>query len=129
MRFLKFSILWLFMAVPFAAVSAQTSYKPGDRVFAWWEQTESYYVGTVVEVDNTIKGGGYMILFYDGAKAVVPIARIKTFKVKVGDDVWGLWSDNEYFPGKIQKIVGDAYFIQFNDGDSGWVSIGGISNR
>ncbi len=43
--------------------------------------------------------------------------------LKIGDRVQGNWKgQGRYYPGKISKIDGDRYFIQYDDGDTEWTT-------
>jgi hypothetical protein len=117
----------LLMIVAGTAANAQTSIKIGSPVLAYWEETQLYYVGTVVEKDNTVKGGGYLVIFADGDQAVVPGVRVRELDVKEGTKVLAMWSDKSYYPGTVAKIVGNALFINFDDGDEEWTSWAGIA--
>jgi hypothetical protein len=99
----------------------------GDRVFAYWEESEGYFVGTIVETDSTIKGGGFLVVYDDGDQAVVPYARIKPLDVQAGSKVFAKWSDGKLYPGTVKRIIGNAIFIHFDDGDEGWTAWSGIA--
>jgi hypothetical protein len=121
-------VLLFFLVSLFAVTSVcGIDFDIGERVLAYWEDSSLYYVGTTVEYDSTIKGGGYHIVFADGDQDVIPITRIKPFDLKVGSKVLALWSDGNLYNGTIHKILGDAVYIHFDDGDKGWTSWAGIA--
>lgn len=99
----------------------------GDTVFAYWEPASMYFVGTAVEYDDTQKGGAYYIVFADGDQKLIPYAMIKPFNLTVGDKVMALWSSGGYYPGMVSKIVGNAAYINYDDGDQGWCHFSGIA--
>ncbi|MBI4979397.1 MAG: hypothetical protein HZC28_18110 [Spirochaetes bacterium] len=121
-------ITFLALLMSGAVLTAQ-SFSVGDEVMGYWEPAKLYYVGTVVEIDNTIKGSGYRIVFADNDSAVIPSVRVRPFNLAAGTAVLARWSDGKMYQGKIAKVVGRAYFIHFDDGDKGWVSSAGIAQR
>ncbi|MEK6795117.1 MAG: hypothetical protein AABZ39_10090 [Spirochaetota bacterium] len=116
-------------AFAFGSILSAQSFSVGQEVMAYWEKAKLYYVGTVVEIDSTVKGGGYRIVFADNDSGVIPSARVRTLKLDAGTKVLARWSDGKMYPGTIAKVVGRAYFINFDDGDKGWVSIAGIAQQ
>ncbi|MBN2440810.1 MAG: hypothetical protein JXJ04_05675 [Spirochaetales bacterium] len=104
-------------------------YMDGERVLAYWEETELYYIGTIIEYNDTIKGGGYYVVFADGTQGLIPFVHITLFDLKAGSKVLALWSDGYMYPGTIARVLGDAVFINFDDGDKGWTSWAGIARK
>jgi hypothetical protein len=101
----------------------------GEKVLAYYEPAEAYFVGTAVATDNTVKGGGFLIVFDDGDQATVPFARIKKLSITKGSKVLAKFTDGKFYPGVVDKIVGGALFILFDDGDRGWTSFAGIAQK
>jgi len=126
MRKITLFIMLFALSTGFQA-SAQ-ELKIGSQCWALWEENNTYYVGTIVELDSTVKGGGYLVVYADGGVAVVPATLVFPFKISVGTPVHAMWwRDGDFYPGKIAKIVGEALYIYFDDGDEGWTSLAGIS--
>jgi hypothetical protein len=120
-------ILLFFLFVCVSSIVSADGYDIGEKVLAYWEASELYYVGTVVEYDTTIKGGGYYIVFADGDQDLIPYVNIKPFTLTSGSPVLAMWSDGYLYPGIIARITGDAVYIHFDDGDKGWTSWAGIA--
>ena len=99
--------------------------KVGDTVLAWWEGNEIYFVATVVEEE----GARSLVVYEDGDQAWVNSNQIKPMDLGPGSRVMAKWSDGKFYPGRIERIVGRALFIQYNDGDSGWTSWAGIARE
>jgi hypothetical protein len=117
----------LLFSLAAGALQAQAALRPGDMCLAYWEENDLYYVGTVAAEDNTVKGGGYLVIFADADQAVVPRDRVKPFTIKAGSKVLALWSDGDLYPGTVSRIIGGALYIEFDDGDKGWTSWSGIA--
>jgi hypothetical protein len=90
--------------------------KVGDTVLAYWAPANAYFIGTAVEK----QGNGFLIVFEDGDNAVVDSTRIRENNIKVGTAVVARWTDGEYYPGTVAKVVGRAFYIHYDDGDKGW---------
>jgi hypothetical protein len=101
------------LTVPPPAVRAV---EVGDTVLAYWAPAKVYYIGTAVEKAT----GGYLIVFEDGDRAVIPVDKIPKYAIKVGTPVIARWTDGQYYPGKVAKVVGRAFYIHYDDGDKGW---------
>ena len=125
MKYVTFIALVLTLAA--GTAQAQAAPKPGDMCLAYWEETGFYYVGTLIGEDTAAKEGGLLVVFADGDQAVVPLDKVKTLTIKAGSEVQALWSDHEFYPGKVAKILGGALYIEFDDGDKGWTSWAGIA--
>lgn len=89
----------------------------GDVVLAQPEGQDLYYVGTVVGLLDT----GCSIVFEDGDREVVPTDKVRALDVGVGSRVMARWKGEDFYPGRVTKIVGRALHIQFDDGDHAWV--------
>lgn len=88
----------------------------GQSVLAYWEADQAYFLATVVEKTDT----GYLVVFEDGDRADLPAGKIYANNIAVGTAVIAKWDDGNFYPGKVAKIVGRAYFINYDDGDQGW---------
>jgi hypothetical protein len=95
----------------------------GDTVLAWWAPGRAYFVATAVEKAD----GGYLVVFEDGDRAVVPERMIRKYDLKVGSAVIAKWTDGRYYPGKIAKVVGRAFYVHYDDGDKGWAPLSWIA--
>src|SRR5262245_42599158 len=100
------------------AATAQEKAKAGDVVWAEWK-ANAWYHGKVAKVDAK----DFHIAFDDGDKATVDASRIaldrapKKDLVKVDTRVLAKFMKGGFYPGKVAKVVGDRYDIQFDDGD------------
>ena len=90
----------------------------GAVVLAHWEPADAYFVGTVVEERS---GGLLQVVFEDGDVAVIDRARVKPNRLKPHSQVFARWRDGRYYPGRIERIVGRALKIDYDDGDGRWV--------
>ena len=113
------SCLALFVLLAGAtAATAQEKAKAGDVVWAEWKPN-AWFHGKVAKVD----GKDLHIAFDDGDKATVDASKIaldrapKKDTVKVDTRVLAKFKQTRFYPGKIAKIDGDRYDIQFDDGD------------
>jgi hypothetical protein len=98
----------------------------GKSVFAFYKSSEAYFAATVVEEDKDNKGM-YRVVFEDGDTALVAATEIRPLDVKVGTKVFARWNHGKYYPGKVEKLVGRALYIHYDDGDKGWASMGTIA--
>ncbi len=118
--------LLIFSSLVFlAAFSAPPHSEAGEAVLAWWEPNQVYFVGTVVED----KGAVVLVVFEDGDNAEVAKGKIRPLDIKVGSAVLAKWTDNKYYPGRVDRIVGHALHITYDDGDERWTSWAGIAVR
>jgi hypothetical protein len=90
---------------------------PGDTVLAYWEPERAYFLGTAIEKS----GPGYLVVFEDGDRAVVPEAKIRKNDIQVGTAVMARWDDGNIYSGRVAKVLGRACYIHDDDGDKGWV--------
>lgn len=117
------AVPFLVWAMLVLAPSAARAVEVGDTVLAYWAPAKAYFIGTAVEK----AAGGYLIVFEDGDRAVVPVDKIRKYDIKVGTPVIALWSDGVRYRGKVAKTVGRAFYIHYDDGDKGWAPSGWIS--
>ncbi len=113
----------LVWATLYVAPSAARAVEVGETVLAYWVPAKAYFIGTAVEK----AAGGYLIVFEDGDRAVVPEDKIRKYDIKVGTPVIARWTDGKRYRGKIAKVVGRAFYIHYDDGDKGWAPWGWIS--
>ena len=99
----------------------------GDTVFAHWAPGNAYFVGTAVE--RSEDSSGFLIVFEDGDVAVVRKAYVLKRHVGVGSRVFARWRDGSYCEGCIDRIVGRALYISYENGDKGWVPWSAIAIR
>jgi hypothetical protein len=95
----------------------------GDTVLAYWQPSDAYFVGTVVEKVDT----GFVVLFEDGDEAAVPAAKVRRYDLNVGSAVIARWNDGEFYKGVIAQVVGRAFYIHYDDGDKRWVPLSWIA--
>ena len=114
LRMIAVAALVLLASVP--AFAAEV--KVGDSVIAFWDPGKADFVGTAVE--QTEKG--FLVVFEDGDQVEVAKTEIRLNDIKAGSTVMARWEDGEFYRGKVAKIVGRALFIEFDDGDTGWVA-------
>jgi hypothetical protein len=97
----------------------------GDTVFAFWQGSGHYHIGTIVESTS----GMYRVVFADGDQGMIPENKIMNADLDEGLKVLAMWTDKRFYPGTIQKIAGLAAYIHFDDGDKGWTSLAGIARK
>ncbi len=99
----------------------------GDSVLAYWEKAGAYFIGTVIALDTSVAGGGFRIVFEDGDEGVVAAGLVRGVALGPGTKVMARWSDGQFYPGTVARVVGRAFFVRFDDGDEGWVAASGIA--
>jgi hypothetical protein len=114
--FLPFGLL---LFVP--PVQTQEAPKEGDVVWAEWE-VNSWYRGKIARKTDK----GFAIDYDDGDKGEVELTKVALDKepdkkhLKKDVRVLAKWSDDRFYPGKIDAIKEDgSYAIKFDDGDEG----------
>ena len=112
----------LFSQVPLLAAEEP---KVGATVLGWWEESQHFFIATLVEK----KGTDFVVVFEDGDMATLPATKIKENTLKVGSKVTSRWTDGEYYPGTISKAVGRAFYIKYDDGDERWVPWSWIATK
>src|SRR5262245_22610602 len=96
-------LAWIMLVV---LLSSAQAVEVGDTVLAYWTPAKAYFIGTAVEK----AGGGYLVVFEDGDRAVVPEAQIRKYDIKVGTPVIAQWTDGKRYPGKVATVVGRAFY-------------------
>jgi hypothetical protein len=119
LRTVSLLVCALMMVVPGSARAVEV----GDTVLAFYEAANAYFIGTAVEKTDD----GFRIVFEDGDTAVVPAGKIRKNDIKVGTAVIAKFKDGKYYPGKVGKVVGRAFYIHYDDGDKGWAPWSWIS--
>ena len=91
--------------------------KVGDSVAAIWTDG-NYYVGTI----TSISGDKADVLYEDGDKLTVPLAKVhtlsKTANFKVGDHVIAAFNGASMFPGVITAVSDATCTVKWDDGDT-----------
>jgi hypothetical protein len=97
----------------------------GDRVFGMWTNGR-WYPGKIGKVNGD---GTYDVYYDDGdVSRALPTSKIKVVPklttpvgdgtYRVNDAVYGMWTNGQYYPGKIAAINPDgSYRVHYNDGD------------
>lgn len=108
---------------------------PGARVKGNWKGQGTYYLGTVEKLNIQEHPNLYFVKYDDGDTewttrdklilvrgATAPTSN-GTSSFNVGDRVQGNWKgQGKYYPGKIAKIAGGRYYIEYDDGDVEWTT-------
>ena len=123
-RLISMLLMFISVAVFTGIASAQTKYKADTVVYAEWVKNGWYHGKIGAECEK-----GFTINFDDGdvkcctEKEIVADVVPGAAEVKTGSKVLAQWSDGKFYPGKVAKIEGDNYSINFDDGDKGNVTI------
>lgn len=93
----------------------------GDRVLAkWTAEMDWWYPGVVCVAE----GWTLEIQFDDGDRASVSAQDVLPLVITERSRVFGRWQGGGYYyPGVVTARLGDAIFIQYEDGDQEWTSI------
>ncbi len=112
---------WSSVQVPassFATNSGpQKSWNFGDRIFARWGGDLFWYPGTIFAEESA----GYLIVFDDQDKAVVPSEDIIPLVVEVEDRVFcrpKFEPQLRYFPAEITRVDGEIIDVLYEDPDA-----------
>ncbi|MBN1532462.1 MAG: hypothetical protein JXA20_07355 [Spirochaetes bacterium] len=105
----------------------ESFYNVGDEVLAFWERAKAHFIATVVEIEQAQDGSRYRVVFADNDSAVLDSASLVPLNLQPGAKVAAKWNDGRFYPGTIANKAGNAYFIEFEDGDKGWVAASGIA--
>ena len=92
----------------------------GDRVLAWWPgEREWWYAGVVCEVGAEIE-----VQYDDCNRASLTPEQVRPLAIGVGSRVYVRWrGDVIYYPGRISEVVGSAFHVAYDDGDTEWASL------
>lgn len=99
-------------------------YSVGDEVLAYWEQSKAHFIATVAEIDAS---GKYLVVYADNDTALLDTTSLLPLNLQANSKVLAKWRDGKYYPGTIVNKAGHAYFVQFDDGDKGWIAAAGIA--
>lgn len=86
----------------------------GDRVFARWGGDLFWYPGTIFAEENA----GYLIVFDDQDKAVVPAEDIVQLQVEVEDRVFcrpKFEPQLRYFPAEVTRVEGEIIDVRYDE--------------
>lgn len=89
----------------------------GDRVFARWGGDLLWYPGTVFAQQDL----GFLIVFDDQDKAIVPTSDIAPLSVEVDDRVLcrpKFEPELKYFPAEITRVDGEVIDVRYEDPDT-----------
>ena len=100
-----------------------TDIREGKRVFAKWIHDGYWYPATI----KKIEGERIYVLFDDDDKEWTTSENIVAENIEIGDRVYGNWKgQGYYYPGRIAGRRGDRIYIQYDDGDREWTTIGRV---
>ncbi len=97
-------------------LSAQQSYREGDRVLAEWSNKD-FYPGKI----GSSCSDGYQVLYDDGDAKCAPLNEIMAdiepaaADITVGSLVLAAWG-SAFYPAKVASIVGGEYNVEYYDG-------------
>ena len=93
----------------------------GDEVLAPWANDGFLYPAIVVQV----QGQSAHVAYLDGDEADVPLASLRNGVFGPGLSVNVNWKGRRtYYNGIIRQRVGQAVFVDYEDGDRGWTTVG-----
>jgi hypothetical protein len=113
----------LALSLVIAAHTSAQAVEVGDTVLALWTPGNAYFIGTAVEKAED----GFLIVFEDGTAEVVAQDKVRKNDLKAGSKVLARWTDGNFYRGEIAKVVGRAFYIQYDDGDKGWAPFAWIA--
>lgn len=92
----------------------------GDEVLAPWLDDGFFYPATIVALDSA----SAHVAYFDGAEADVPLAGLRRGVIGVNANVSVNWKGKGlYYKGVIQKRVGAAVYLFYEDGTYGWATL------
>jgi hypothetical protein len=95
--------------------------KVGDEVLAPWMNDGFVYPAVMVEV----RGASAHVAYLDGDEGDVPLQTLRRSVFGGGMAVQVNWKGKgQYFNGVIQKRIGSALYLHYEDGDKGWTTLG-----
>ncbi|MGC4002388.1 MAG: hypothetical protein QM811_04270 [Pirellulales bacterium] len=102
--------------------SAESSWHVGDRVLAQWEPG-FLYAGSIEEIADDRA----LVRFDDGDVGWVDYAAIRSVALRIGDRVMSRRDMGPtFFPGVIEELDGEEFFIDFADGRQEWENIAAL---
>ncbi|MBL0218288.1 MAG: hypothetical protein IPQ07_30945 [Myxococcales bacterium] len=108
------------MAAAKLRVPVAGAFKQGDRVDAVWKGT-GFYPGRVTKLNPD---GTFEVTFDDDGtiENKLPATKLRAYvedPIKAGDPVWGKWTDDVWYPGKVGAVNKDGTFkVAYTDGDT-----------
>ncbi len=93
----------------------------GERVIAWWpNEKDWWYAGVICEsAPDEIE-----VQYDDCNRATLKGNQVRPFNIGVGSRVYVRWRGGEsYYPGRVGMVDGNAFFVQYDDGDEEWSSV------
>ncbi len=92
----------------------------GDEVLAPWMDDGYFYPATIVGLD----GANAHIAYFDGAESDVPLRTLRRGVIGVKAQVSVNWrGKGGYYGAVIQKRIGAAVYLNYEDGTSGWATL------
>ncbi len=103
--------------------NAVGNYAVGDHVRCDWKGYGKYYAAVITQID----GQKYLVKYAsDGSEEWTTAQYLKIPEkgvYKIGDAIEGNWKGGgTWYPGKIGKIEGERFYIEYNDGDVEWTT-------
>ena len=93
----------------------------GDRVLVDWSGDSYWYPATIVDLAD----GEYFVVFDDGDREWVYEDTIAPDDLMAGDEIEGNWEGGGvYYSGVIAERIGDAVYIEYDDGDTETTTVG-----
>jgi len=100
-------------------------WKPGDRIFAYWEADGYWYPATITKVD----GDDLYVRYDDGEDEVTSDDYVDWLSVSVGDAVESKSSqegDDLYYDGEVIEVDGDRVLVEFEDSTREWTDVANV---
>lgn len=94
--------------------------KVGDEVLAPWMNDGFFYPAIVV----ALQGDSAHVAYMDGDEGDVSLGTIRRGVLGVGMSTQVNWKgQGTYYQGTIQQRIGQAIYMNYEDGDKGWTTI------
>lgn len=95
-------------------------YKVGDEVLAPWMNDGYFYPAVIVEFN----GNTAHVAYYDGDESDVNVSELRQGVLGPGLRVSVNYKGHgEYLDGTIQRRVGIALYLNYDNGDQGWATV------
>jgi hypothetical protein len=107
-----------------STTTSSGTYVVGDHVRCDWKGYGKYYACVITQIS-----GDKSLVKYtsDGTEEWTTAQYLKTTEkgvYRVGDEIEGNWKGGgTWYSGKIGKIEGERYYINYNDGDVEWTTV------
>ena len=80
----------------------------------WPAELEWWYPGTIVAIEGDL----FDVIYDDGDRANLTLEQVKPLTIGVGTRVYANWkAGGIYYPGRVAQAVGEAIFVEYDDGD------------